>query len=102
MPLKAVTIGAVRSWASPHTTKQLVNNQNGTIMFLSISGSFFDVIRKPISFGGEPGSSAKPAAHGSVRPTTQQILLPQINNAGDKFDCADQSRGGVDRKLFRV
>jgi hypothetical protein len=57
MPLKAVTSGAVRSCASPHTTKQLVNNQNGKIMSLSISGSFFFVI-EPISYSGEPRPQA--------------------------------------------
>ena len=81
MPLKAVTSGAVRSWASPHTMKQLVNNQNGTIMSLSISGSFFNVIRTHLlrwraRLHGQSqppirvGQTDDPARYSSVRFTT--------------------------------
>src|SRR5215212_1183967 len=97
MPLKAVTIGAVRSWANPHTMKQLVNSQNGRIMFLSISGSFFTVIRIHLLRWRARLTGKTSRSCGPAKPTTQQILLPQIHNARDGFDCADESRVGVVR-----
>ena len=77
MPLKAVTSGAVKSWASPHTTKQLVNNQNGMTISLSISGCFFSDIRTHLlrwragltGKANRPrvGQTDDPASYSSVR-----------------------------------
>ena len=91
MPLKAVTIGAVRSWASPHTMKQLVNNQNGTIMSLSISGSFFNVIRNSSPSVESRASPTKPASIRVDLADTQPDTLRQIHNAADGRNCAHQS-----------
>src|SRR5687767_8654421 len=90
MPLKAVTSGAVRSWASPHTMKQLVNNQNGRIISLSISGSFFNVIRDS-SPSVESRASPQASLHPGGQADTQRDKAPSDLHAADGRNCAHQS-----------
>src|SRR4051812_3267002 len=94
MPLKAVTSGAVRAWASPHTTKQLVNNQNGTIMSLSISGCFF-IVRDPSPSVESQARRQNQPPPGRPDRRPSQIQLHRTDNCCGGPNCAHQSCVGV-------